>query len=170
MWPACDDDQGCLPADCTHLIMQVVLSTTAVALHPDALQQHASTPIALHPLLEEDATNPLWLTVLFLSFSLHIMLLVLHKSGKPYVLALQSPLLCHYCCVISHIIEQQDIVSRGVLSSAMYMHTHLYISKQNAWSTPELPYFRFQCNGHMCHPRWANAKCAYLTPERDICY
>ncbi|KAL0043867.1 hypothetical protein WJX82_000179 [Trebouxia sp. C0006] len=67
--------------DCTHLIMQVVLSTTAVALHPDALQQHASTPIALHPLLEEDATNPLWLTVLFLSFSLHIMLLVLHKSG-----------------------------------------------------------------------------------------
>lgn len=80
--------------------MQVVLSTTAVALHPDALQQHAPTSIALHPWLEEDATNPLWIIALSLSFSLHMTLLVLHKSGKPNVPALQLPLLCHCYGVI----------------------------------------------------------------------
>ncbi len=66
----------------------MVLNTIAAALHPDVLQQQLLAPTALHPLLEEDATNPLWVILLFLSFSLHLMLLVLHKSGKPYVLVL----------------------------------------------------------------------------------
>ncbi len=138
--------------------MQVVLNTTAMALHPDALQQHASTPIAVYPLLEEDATNPLWVVAIFVTFSLHIMLLVLQKSGKPYVLALQSYLLCHCYCVILHkivIIEQQDIVSHCVLGSAMYVHTHPYIGKQNAWSTPEL----------QCSDSSATATCVILHVE-----
>ena len=69
--------------------MQVVLNSTAVALHSDTLQQQPLTPIAPHPLLEEDPTIPLWVVAIFITFSLHIMLLVLQKSGKPYVLALQ---------------------------------------------------------------------------------
>jgi len=76
--------------------MAVVLNTTAVALHPDVLQPHPlmlTLPI-VPELLEQDATSSLWVVVLFVSFTLHITLLVL-QSGKPYVLALESPLLCH---------------------------------------------------------------------------
>jgi len=131
----------------------VVLHTTAVALHPDVLQQNPVmlTPPTMPELLEEDATPSLWVVVLFISFTLHVMLLVVQKPGKPYVLALQSRLLCHCYRVISDkivIIEQQDIVGHCVLSSAMCVHTHPYIGKQNAWSTPEL-------------------QCAYLTSERE---
>lgn len=82
--------------------MAVLLKTTAVALHPDVLQPHPLTlaPPTMPELLEEDATPSLWLVMLFISFTLDLMLLILRKSGKPYVLALQSPLLCHCYCII----------------------------------------------------------------------
>ena len=68
--------------------MQVVPHTTAVALHPNVLQQEPLTPITMHHLLEEDATNPLWVVALLFSFSLHITLLVLQKSGRSHASAL----------------------------------------------------------------------------------
>lgn len=76
--------------------MQVVLNTTAVALHPDVLQQHPLTAIRMHHSLEEDAHPALWTVALLISFTLHLLLVALQKSGKPYVL-------CFHClfCVIA---------------------------------------------------------------------
>ena len=75
----------------------MVANITAVALHPDVLQQHSLmlTPPAMPELLEEDATPALWIIALSISFSLHVLLVVLQKSGRSHVSALQSPLLCH---------------------------------------------------------------------------
>ncbi|DBA70923.1 TPA: hypothetical protein ACH3X2_011368 [Trebouxia sp. C0005] len=67
--------------DCTHLGMQVVLNTTAVALHPDVLQQHPLTAIRMHHSLEEDAHPALWTVALLISFTLHLLLVALQKSG-----------------------------------------------------------------------------------------
>ena len=75
--------------------MHVVFKTTAMPLHPDALQQQLLPTTAMHELQQEEATLALWVVALFISFSLHIALLVLQKSGKLYVLVLSLPLLCH---------------------------------------------------------------------------
>ncbi len=80
--------------------MQEVPQTTAVAVHPDVLQPH---PLMLAPstvpdLLKEDATTSLWVIALFISISLHVLLLLFQKSGR-----FQS--LRFYClfCVITSI-------------------------------------------------------------------
>ena len=77
--------------------MQVAPHTTAVALHPDVLQQHPLMliPPTMHELLEGDATPALWVIALSISITLRVLLVVLQKSGRSHVSALQLPLLCH---------------------------------------------------------------------------
>ncbi|DBB00276.1 TPA: hypothetical protein ACH3X1_014103 [Trebouxia sp. C0004] len=66
--------------DCAHLWMQVVLNTTAMALHPERLQPQPLPPKAMHH-LEEDDTPSFWVVALLTSFTVHITLVVIQKSG-----------------------------------------------------------------------------------------
>ena len=78
--------------------MQVVANITAMTLHPDMLQQHALVlaPTTMPELVEEDSAPSLWVIALFISISLHVLLLVLQKTGR-----LQSLRFYRLFCVIA---------------------------------------------------------------------